>query len=540
MIHKKITLALASLLLLSLIACSEDDKKTDTMKNNAGMKKESAAEHAVKHLDPKYVCPMHAQIVRDKPGKCPICGMVLVKKEAQAETSSGERKILYYRHPHNPQITSDKPMKGEMGMDYVAIYDDGGAAAVKISPEVVQNMGVRTSVVKREKLPRRIDTVGYVDHDETRLSHIHMRTDGWIEKLYVKAVGERVKKGAVLFELYSPTLVNAQEEYLQALRAGSKSLVRASRERLMALGISSSQVKRLQSKRIVQQRIKVYAPQDGVVSMLKVREGMFIKPATDVMSLADLSSVWILAEVFEQQADWVKVTQPAEVQLSYLPGKVWKGKVEYVYPSLDPKTRTLKVRLRFDNFDEVLKPNMYANVTIFGGAKKDILIIPRESLIRTGKNTRVILNSGDGRFQPRDVVIGMESGEWLEVQSGLQEGDKVVTSGQFLIDSEASLKASLARMGSVNGSNKESMVMDKKSAGVITGTGILKRLSPETNKLNMSHDPIPALKWPAMTMDFDVQPGLSMEGLKPEDKITFELKKGKDGYVINKIQKTEQ
>jgi len=425
-------------------------------------------------------------------------------------------------------------------MDYVAIYDDGGAAAVKISPEVVQNMGVRTSLVKRDNLSRRIDTVGYVDHDETRLSHIHMRTDGWIEKLYVKAVGERVKKGAVLFELYSPTLVNAQEEYLQALRAGSKSLVRASRERLMALGISSSQVKRLQSKRIVQQRIKVYAPQDGVVSMLKVREGMFIKPATDVMSLADLSSVWILAEVFEQQADWVKVTQPAEVQLSYLPGKVWKGKVEYVYPSLDPKTRTLKVRLRFDNFDEVLKPNMYANVTIFGGAKKDILIIPRESLIRTGKNTRVILNSGDGRFQPRDVVIGMESGEWLEVQSGLQEGDKVVTSGQFLIDSEASLKASLARMGSANGNNKESIVMDKKSTGVITGTGILKRLSSETNKLNMSHDPIPALKWPAMTMDFDVQPGLSMEGLKPEDKITFELKEGKDGYVINKIQKAKQ
>lgn len=534
--YRIITLVLASFVLIFTAGCSGEDNKDAGMKMENESKKETAASHAVKHLDPKYVCPMHPQIVKDKPGNCPICGMDLIQKEAEADEPAGEKKILYYRHPHNPQITSDKPMKDQMGMDYVAIYDDGAASAVKISSAVEQNLGVRTSLVKRDKLWRRIDTVGYVDHDETRLSHIHMRTDGWIEKLYVKAVGERVKKGAILFELYSPTLVNAQEEYLQSLTAGSKSLARASKERLMALGISKGQIKRLQKKRTVQQRIKVYAPQDGVVSMLMVREGMFIKPATDVMSLADLSSVWILAEVFEQQADWVKVNQPSEVRLSYLPGKIWKGKVEFVYPSLDPKTRTLKVRLRFDNIDEVLKPNMYANVTIFGGAKKDILIIPRESLIRTGKDTRVIINSGQGRFQPRDVVIGMESGDSIEVQSGLQEGDKVVTSGQFLIDSEASLKASFARMGSGDTGNK-SMAMDKKSESVITGTGILKRLSPETNKLNMAHEPLPALDWPAMTMDFDVKADVSMKGLKPEDRVTFELEETKDGFVIKNIKK---
>jgi Cu(I)/Ag(I) efflux system membrane fusion protein len=190
----------------------------------------------------------------------------------------------------------------------------------------------------------------------------------------------------------------------------------------------------------------VYASQDGIVSLLKVREGMFVQPAIEVMSLADLSSVWLLAEVFESQADWVKEGQFADVHLSYLPGKVWEGRVEYIYPSLSQKTRTLKVRLRFDNPGEQLKPNMYADVTIYGGAKKDVIVIPREALIRTGNEQRVILSQGKGRYTPRDVIAGIESGDWIEIISGLNVGDTVVTSGQFLIDSEASLKASIARM----------------------------------------------------------------------------------------------
>ena len=426
-----------------LISACDSKQSVDAQVAANSDKKESAIEHAQKHLDPKYVCPMHPQIIRDEPGSCPICGMDLVQKEA--EEQSTKRKILYYKHPHNPTITADKPMKDEMGMDYVAVYD-GGGVSVKISPAVENNMGVRTAKAQRDRLWRRIDTVGYVDFDENNISHIHLRTKGWIEKLVVKSEGERVKKGQLLFEVYAPELVNAQEEYVQALRTKQKSLIGGSRERLLALGISEKQINQLNKTRRVKQFVQVYAMQDGVVGKLNIREGMFVMPQQEVMSLADLSSVWLLAEVFESQADWVKEGQLADVKLSYLPGREWEGKVEYIYPSLNQKTRTLKVRLRFDNPDEVLKPNMFADVTIYGGARKDIIIIPREALIRTGKEERVILAMGEGRYQPRNVKAGIESGDWVEIVDGLRDGETVVTSGQFLIDSEASLKASLARM----------------------------------------------------------------------------------------------
>jgi Cu(I)/Ag(I) efflux system membrane fusion protein len=221
---------------------------------------------------------------------------------------------------------------------------------------------------------------------------------------------------------------------------------RASRERLAALGISADQIRTLQSSRHAQQTVSVYAPQDGVVSTLPVREGMYVKPATRVMSLADLSSVWLLAEVFERQAEWVEVGQAADVNLPYQPGMQLEGRVEYIYPGLDPMTRTLKVRLRFPNPDETLKPNMYANVKIYGGPRNDVIVIPLEALIRTGREERVVVALGRGRYASRKVQAGMESGDRVEILSGIEPGDEVVTSGQFLIDSEASLKASMERM----------------------------------------------------------------------------------------------
>jgi len=409
--------------------------------------KQTAMEHGVKHQDPTYVCPMHPQIIRGEPGSCPLCGMTLVKVEDEGTemNASKESKILYYRHPHNPAITSDTPRKDEMGMDFVPIYEQGGVT-VTISSAVVQNMGVRTAKIERGRLWRRIDTVGYVDYDENKLSHIHLRTDGWIERLAVKSEGDQINKGEVLFALYSPTLVNAQEEYLEALTSGSNSLISASRERLKSLGVSENQIQTLKQSKQVLQRLNIYAPRTGIIDKLNVREGMYVKPATEVMTLADLSSVWLLAEVFESQADWVKVGAFADVRLSYLPGRIWEGKVEYIYPSLDQKTRTLKTRLRFDNPDESLKPNMFAEITIYGGAKTDVLSVPREALIRTGKQNRVILALGEGRFKPRKVTPGIETGDRVEIIEGLIEGETVVTSGQFLIDSEASLKASIRRL----------------------------------------------------------------------------------------------
>ena len=348
----------------------------------------------------------------------------------------------------DPNYRRDKPGKSPMGMDLIPFYSspDESENSVTISPVVVQNLGVRTTEAELARLWRGIDTVGYVDYDESKVSHIHLRTEGWIEKLAVQSEGERVKIGDFLFDVYSPKLVNAQEELVTALATGNSGLIRATKERLSALGISGSQISQLEKTKKVKQRISIYAPQDGVVSVLAVREGMFVKPSQKVMKLGDLSSVWLLAEVFERQSQWVDVGQDAEVTLSYLPGQSWQGKVEYIYPSLDPKTRTLKVRLRFENPGERLKPNMYANVKIYGGAKVNTTVIPLEALIRSGREERVIISLGDGRFEARDVKAGIESGNFVEILEGVEPGEEVVTSGQFLIDSEASMRASLKRM----------------------------------------------------------------------------------------------
>ncbi len=366
--------------------------------------------------------------------------------------SQAEKPPLYWVAPMDPNFRSDEPGMSPMGMELIPVYDDGSdemASTVTISPEVINNLGVRTTAAHRGSLARKVNTVGYIAYDETRISHMHTRTQGWIEKLSVRAEGEKVNKAQLLFELYAPTLVNAQEEYLQALNGENKYLLQASVERLQALGISSSQVTRLQSERKVAQFVKFYAPQSGVISRLNVREGMFIKPDTEVMSLANLDQVWLLAEVFERQANWIKTGQTAEARLPSLPNRVWSGKVEYIYPDLDPVTRTLRVRLKFDNSERLLLPNMYAHVEISGEPKLDVLSIPREAVIRSAKSTRVIIALGEGRFQAREITNGIESDNSIEVLSGLEQHEKVVVSSQFLIDSEASLRASLNRLESV-------------------------------------------------------------------------------------------
>ncbi|VAW71206.1 Cobalt/zinc/cadmium efflux RND transporter, membrane fusion protein, CzcB family, partial [hydrothermal vent metagenome] len=297
------------------------------------------------------------------------------------------------------------------------------------------------------------------------------------------------------------------------------------------------QIKRLKKTRKVTQTISVYAPQNGIVSMLMVREGMYVKPANDVLTLADLSSVWLQAEVFESQSEWVEVGQAADVELPFLPGRVWEGKVDYVYPSLDAKNRTLKVRLRFDNPGEMLKPNMYANVSIYGGAKQNVLSVPREALIRSGGTERLIVAKGHGRFAQRVVVAGLESGDFVEIKSGISAGETVVTSSQFLIDSEASMKASIARMtdpevdGVPPSQKKSEMDMPVKGKGVISS------LMAEHGMITLQHEAIESLGWPEMTMDFTTKEGVSLGGLSVGDTVEFELLKSADKYLINAINR---
>lgn len=457
---------------------------------------------------------------------------------APAVADDGEREILYWVAPMDPNYRRDKPGKSPMGMDLVPVYADEATAEsdlVSIDPVVVQNLGVRTAAVERGKLWRLIETVGYVAFDERRLSHVHLRTPGWVEKLYVKSDGERVRKGDVLLELYSRDLVNAQEEYVQALGGSNEYLKRAARERLDALGMSDAQIREIAASRRAAQRVRVLARQDGIVHALNVREGMYAEPRMELMTLADLSSIWLLVDVFERQSEWVAVGQPAEVRLAYLPGRVWEGEVEFVYPTIDPKTRTLRARLRFDNPDDMLKPDMYADVRIYAGPKLDVLSIPREALIRTGHSERVIVALGDGRFSARKVMSGMESGDWVEIVSGLAAGDRVVVSGQFLIDSEASLRASFGRMGS--DSPPDASVV---SPLPVEATGRVLRLYPGERRLHIEHAPVEALGWPAMAMDFGLSDNADPAGLEAGTPVRFTLVRDADGgYRIDSIQVQE-
>ncbi len=463
-----------------------------------------------------------------QPAGGPDGGVESAEGNASAE---GEREILYWVAPMDPNYRRDKPGKSPMGMDLVPVYADeaGEGDVVKIDPAVVQNLGVRTTKVERGRLWRMIKTVGYVDYDERRISHVHLRTDGWIDRLYVKSDGERVKKGQVLFEVYSRDLVNAQEEYLQARHANSEYLVRASRERLIALGMAPDQIREIARTGRAAQLVRVRASQDGIVANLRVREGMYVTPKTEVMTLADLSSVWLLVDVFERQANWVAAGQPAEVSLPYLPGRVWEGEVEFVYPTVDPKSRTLRARLRFDNPDEALKPQMYANARVYAGPKDDVLMIPREALIRTGDMERVIIALGEGKFTAREVRAGMESGDWVEILAGLDEGETVVTSGQFLIDSEASIKGSIQRL---QGGDAQAA-----QDGPVTGQGRVEAVDAASGKLNLTHEPIEALGWPAMTMDFLVAEGVDITGLEAGEEIHFTLEQQDSGWVITQIHR---
>jgi len=346
-----------------------------------------------------------------------------------SDAAPKERTILYWKAPMDPNYRRDEPGKSPMGMDLVPVYasDSSDASIVSIDPRVVNNLGVRTAAAQHGVLSRRIETVGYVGYDEDTLRHIHMRVDG-------------------LVELYSPTLVNAEEEYLTALKSSNTRLQQASRARLTALGVPASEITRLENSRKVSQRLTVSAQRDGFVANLEVREGVFVTPSMEIMSIATLERVWVLAEVFERQAAWIKPGQLAEVELEYLPGKRLQGTVDYVYPELDPKTRTLKVRMRFDNETRLLRPNMFARVIVHGTETPAVVHVPRAALIRGGAVDRVVLALGGGKFRAQPVQIGIESGDRIEIRSGISAGDLVVTSGQFLIDSESNIEAALARM----------------------------------------------------------------------------------------------
>ena len=382
-----------------------------------------------------------------------------------SKTTKETKKILFYRNAMNPAVTSPTPKKDAMGMDYVAVYadNDGGndkAGTVKIDPTVVQNIGVRTTKVKVEALSKIVRAVGRVDFDEEKMARLHPKTKGWIEKIFIDKTGETVKADDILMSIYSPQLVSTQEEYLLALqnvnalskspfkdvRNGARSLVQSARERLTLLDVPEHQIKELETSRKIKKNLHIHTPVAGTVLRIGARKGQHVTPQTELYMIADLSTVWIIAEIYEYELPWITKGDTAEVTLISVPGKVFKGTVDYIYPYAEAKTRTTKVRLVFKNDDLRLRPDMFAEVKIHAQNQKNALIIPTEAVIRSGNETQVFIVKGSGKYEPRFVKLGIESEGKVAILSGLKEGEEVVTSAQFLIDSESKLSEATAKM----------------------------------------------------------------------------------------------
>jgi Cu(I)/Ag(I) efflux system membrane fusion protein/cobalt-zinc-cadmium efflux system membrane fusion protein len=420
-----------------------------------------------------WSCGMHPEVISDEPGNCPICGMKLTPMRSAAEAaaaSSGERKIAYWQAPMDPTYTSDKPGKSPMGMDLVPVYEDEAAGwsegAITIDPVTVQNMGIRTEMVERRDLSRVIRTFGHLDYSEENIYLVNTKISGWIEKLYVNTTGEIVKKGQPLLTLYSPELVSTQEEYLLAVGnwnrlkdspnrepvEGARRLLEASRKRLNFWDIPEVQIEELERSGVTSRTMTINSPANGVVMHKNALQGGHVKTGEDLFRIADISTIWVIAHIYEYELPWVKVGQEAVMTLPYQPGVDYRGRIDYVYPYLDREARDVRIRVVFSNPTGAnggyeLKPDMYSEVTVNAPVRDNVLAIPSEAVIRSGKRNLVFIDRGDGTFLPREVRLGVEGGDGLiEALDGVAAGERIVVSAQFLLDSESNLQEAVRKM----------------------------------------------------------------------------------------------
>lgn len=411
-----------------------------------------------------WTCVDHPEIRESGPGECPIDGRPLVPVRPEGPPGGGERQILYYRNPHDATVISQVPTKDAMGMDFIPVYADQVAAsrgpAVTIDPAVVQNMNVLTAPVERRDLSREIRTVGYLDYDQQRMVSVTTKYNGFIEKVHVNYIGEPVRRGQPLFEVYSPELVQTQQELLSALafarrledapddaRRRAEALADAARTRLGYWDVGDEQVRRLEETGTAVRTLTVAAPTTGVVMMrMPGLEGMAVKPGMELFHIADLSTLWLSVEVFEDQLPWLAPGSRAEVTLSYFPAESFHGRVRFVEPQVNEKTRTVGLRLEVPNREGRLRAGMYATVRFAPVIAGDAVAVPSLALIRTGERNLVIAALGEGRFAPREVEVGVEGEHYVQVLSGVVPGERVVTSAQFLIDSESNLREAVQKL----------------------------------------------------------------------------------------------
>jgi len=380
--------------------------------------------------------------------------------------ATGERKVLFWRNPMNPAVTSPVPTKDSMGMDYLPVYADGDsggdepAGTVKIDPVTVQNIGVRTAKAERRSLARQLNALGRVDFNEERLARLHPKTSGWIERLMVDETGVLVSKGTILLALYSPDLVAAQREYLVALenweavrnsttgrmKKSAKNLLRSSRERLELFDVPAHQIRELEKSRKIKKQLHIHSPFTGRIMHIGGRKGQYITAKNELYLIADLSRIWVNVDIYEDDLPWMKIGDQAEMTVRAAPGRLFTGKVTFIHPTMQKKSRTVRVRLEFDNPDLVLKPGMFANVVLHVDEQPNAVVVPSEAIVRSGSREQVFIVREPGKFEPRLVTLGVSAGDYTQILEGVEAGEEVVTSSQFLIDSESKLREATAKM----------------------------------------------------------------------------------------------
>ncbi|HYC48240.1 MAG TPA: efflux RND transporter periplasmic adaptor subunit [Burkholderiales bacterium] len=456
-----------------------------------------------------------------------------------AVEGAGERKILYWYDPMYPQHRFNKPGKSPfMDMQLVPKYADEAAdpGGVTVSPRVVQNLGIRTAEVKRGSIAPKLTAVASVEYNERSVVLVQPRANGFIERLHVRAPLDPVRQGAPLVEMLIPDWAAAQEEYLLLRKHGdaaSADLAAAARQRLLLLGMSDAQVRAIEHAGAPQPRITLTAPISGVVAELGAREGMTVSAGTTLFRIAGLGTVWVVAEIPEAQAGQLVPGSSVEVRLPAYPNETVKGRVSAILPEVNAATRTIRARVEVANPRGRLKPGMYANVA-FAPRAHELLLVPTEAVIRTGERNVVIVSEAQGRFRVAEVETGMESGSETEIRKGLQAGERVVVSGQFLIDSEASLRSTLGRLEA----SAEPQKPAAPPAGAHRGRGTVTAVDAAKGRLELDHEPIPSMKWPAMKMGFVVSDRGVLAKVKPGDTVEFTMRGEPDtsgDYVIDSI-----
>ncbi|MDD5384468.1 MAG: efflux RND transporter periplasmic adaptor subunit [Gallionella sp.] len=493
------------------------------------------------------------------------------RRQKTAAPKEHARKVLYYRNPMGLQDTSPAPKKDPMGMDYVPVYEGGeepgsgnqtasatstGAGQVSISVEKVQKLGVKTEHAAKRTLDKTVRVVGKVEVNERNIHNIAPKFEGWIEKLHVKTTGEPVKKGQALFDAYSPELVSAQREYAIAMqgvaalkdadgdtRQSMQKLAEASLQRLKNWDISEQQVKELTESATSKRSLTFNAfhtPVNGIVLEKKAFEGMRFMPGEMLYQIADLSTVWVMADVFEQDISMIRTGAKAKVKINAYPDKEFEGTITYIYPTLKPETRTVTVRLEIANPHGLLKPAMFAQVEISVAGKGKVLTVPASAVIDSGTRQIVLVQLAEGRFEPREIRLGSRSDNYVEVLEGVAEGERVVVAANFLIDAESNLKAALGGLGHAHGGGApDAKGANDQSKPVAVGyqtEGTLNALNTD-GTVNVTHSQIKMLGWPGMTMDLVLANSSLVTGIQPGTAINFEIVERKPGeWVITKLQ----